>query len=205
MRRWINVMIAATVLTVAGSAAGTAAQAAPIAPSSNPNSNTASDKALNTVSNEASAAAGAAGDSGWVPVPVPPFERAAGVVCDFAVRGEPIVADLHKRTLQTNPDGSVRSELWVGPLVYRVTNESTGAQTQLDGSSTGVIVYNADGSSTWYLHGPLGVAIAAGAGNLPRGLWQVDGPAYTLGISATGFKTLSLKHVTTENICNRLD
>jgi hypothetical protein len=88
----------------------------------------------------------------------------------------------------------VRSEFWVGPLVYRVTNESIGAQTNLDASSSAVIVYNADGSSKWYLHGPLGLATAAGKGNLPRGLWQVDGPAYTLEISAAGYQTLTGGH-----------
>jgi hypothetical protein len=105
-------------------------------------------------------------------------------------------------SLQTNPDGPVRSEFWVGPLVYRVTNESIGAQTNLDASSSAVIVYNADGSSKWYLHGPLGLATAAGKGNLPRGLWQVDAPAYTLEISAAGYQTLT--GGTTENICPRL-
>ena len=186
MRRWVHIVIAATVLVGTGAGA-TAAQAAPVSPPPNVLS-----------------AAGAHHDSEWVAVPVPPFERAAGVVCDFAVKGEPIVADLHKRTLQTNPDGTVRSELWVGPLVYRVTNESTGAQTTLDGSSSGVIVYNADGSQNWYLSGPLGLAVAAGAGNLPRGLYQIDSPHYSLAISATGYKTLNLKRGTVDNICPRI-
>ena len=147
-----------------------------------------------------------AADDGWTPVPVQPFERAAGVVCDFAVKGDPIVADIKKRTLTSYPDGTVRSELWTGPLVYRVTNESTGAQTTLDGSSSAIITYNKDGSSKWYLSGPLGVAIPEGKSNLPRGLWQVDGPAYTLTLSATGFETLNKgPRTTTENICGRLD
>jgi len=187
MHRWVKALaIAATLLSGTGITAGSA-QAASIEPSSN---------GVPTAHSQST--------SGWVSVPVPPFERAAGVVCDFAVKGVPIVADLKKRTLQTNPDGTVRSELWVGPLIYEVTNESTGTQAQLDGSSEGVIVYHADGSSTWYLHGPLGLAVPAGGGNLPRGLYQVDGKSYTLTVSATGYRTLDLRRGTVENICPRL-
>ena len=187
MRRWINVMIAVVTVLAGVGATATAAQAAPVEPSP-----------------EVALSAATHSDSEWVSVPVPPFERAAGVVCDFAVKGVPIVADLKKRTLQTNPDGSVRSELWVGPLIYQVTNESNGHQTELDGSSSGIIVYNPDGSQKWYLHGPLGVAVPAGMGNLPRGLYQIDGPAYTLAISAAGYKTLNIRRGTVENICPRL-
>lgn len=161
--------------------------------------------ALLTGAGPATAQATAEPDSPWVPVPVDPFERAAGVVCDFAVRGVPIEADLRKRTLSTNPDGSVRSELWVGPLVYAVSNESTGATTTLDASSSAVIVYRSDGSLRYYLTGPLGLAVAAGRSNLDRGLWQLDGRAWTLDISATGFETVSRKGVSAENICERID
>ena len=196
MRRWVNVLvITATMLAGAGIPA-TAAQAAPIEQPPN----VASAALMGRSSN----GAGGHGDSEWVSVPVPPFERAAGVVCDFAVKGVPIIADLKKRTLSTYPDGTVRSELWVGPLIYRVTNESTGAQTTLDGSSEGVIVYNADGSRKYYLSGPLGLAIAEGKGNLPRGLWQVDSPYFTLEISAAGYQTLTMRRGTKENICLRL-
>jgi hypothetical protein len=184
MRRWVHVLVAAaTVLAGAGTTA-TAAHAVPIEPTSN-----------------AALSAETRSGSGWVSVPVPPFERAAGVVCDFAVKGVPIVADIKKRTLQTNPDGTVRVELGVGPLIYHVTNESNGHQTELDGSASGIIVHNPDGSQKWYLHGPLGVAVPAGMGNLPRGLYQIDGPAYTLTISATGYKTLDLRRGSVENIC----
>jgi len=186
MRRWVNVLVVAATVLAGATTAATAAQAAPIAPAPNV------------------ASAAAPRGPGWVSVPVPPFERAAGVVCDFAVKGVPIVADLWKKTLQTNPDGTVRSELWVGPLIYQVTNESNGKSTKLDGSSWGVIVYNPDGSSKWHLHGPLGVGFAAGTGNLPRGLYQVNGPNYTLAIAADGYKTLTIRHGTVNNICPRL-
>ena len=199
MRRWVNVLVIATTLLAGAGITATTAQAVPI--DQPPNVASAGAAPMERLANVPPSAHG---DSEWVPVPVPPFERAAGVLCDFAVKGEPIVADLQKRTLQTNPDGTVRSELWVGPLIYRVTNESTGAQVNLDGSASGVVVYNADGSLKWYLHGPLGVAIPAGMGNLPRGLYQVDGAYYTLAISATGYRTLTIRHGTVDNICPRL-
>ena len=186
MRRWANVLVIAVTVLAGTGITATAAQAAPVEQS------------------PSVAAVSAHGESDWVPVPVPPFERAAGVVCDFAVKGIPIVADLQKRTLSTYPDGTVRSELWVGPLIYDVTNESTGTHATLDGSAWAVIVYNLDGSSTWHLHGPLGLSVAAGMGNLPRGLYQVDGPSYTLELSPTGFRTLNLRHGSVKNICPRL-
>jgi hypothetical protein len=187
MRRWVNVMAAAVTVLAGVGATATAAQAGPIEPSPN--------MALSAETHS---------DSGWVPLPVPPFERAAGVVCDFAVKGVPIVSDIKLRTLTTYPDGTVHSELGVGPLIYQVTNESNGHQTELDGSASGIIVHNPDGSQKWYLNGPLGVAVPSGMGNLPRGLYQVDGPAYTLTISAAGYKTLNIRRGTVENICSRL-
>lgn len=199
MRRWVNVLVITAMLAGADITA-TAAQAAPIEQPPNVASAGATPK-----ERPSSVAKGSGhGDSEWVSVPVPPFERAAGVVCDFAVKGVPIVADLKKRTLSTYPDGTVRSELWVGPLIYDVTNESTGTHAKLDGSAWGVIVYNTDGSQKWYLHGPLGLAVAAGMGNLPRGLYQVDGPNYTLDISPTRYLKLNIRPGTVENICPRL-
>src|SRR4051794_4598961 len=142
--------------------------------------------------------------SGWVPAPSAPFDRAAGVLCDFPVHGTPIVDEVRKRTLQTNPDGTVRSELYVGRLVVRVTNTETGAFYDADASGDAVIVYAADGgSSTWYVHGPVLVGFRAGTGNLPRGLYLIDG-IYRLTFAPDGYKTLTLLHGSTDNLCTHL-
>ena len=137
---------------------------------------------------------------GWVPVPVPPVDRAAGVVCDFAVHGDPVVADLWMRILRKNPDGTTRSEAWTGPLVYRFTNQSTGTQVEADASGDGIRVFHADGSYTWFIHGGLVIAIPAGGGNRPRGLYAVDG-TFTVTVTADHYQTLRLQHGTVRSLC----
>src|SRR4051794_16864654 len=173
VRRWIVAPIV-TVLLLIG--AGTAASAAPVT---------------------------AGSGSGWVPAPSAPFDRAAGVLCDFPVHGTPIVDEVRKRTLQTNPDGTVRSEVYVGRLVVRVTNTDTGAYYDADASGDAVIVYAGDGSSTWYVHGPVLVGFREGTGNLPRGLYVIDG-LYRLAFAPDGYKTLTLVRGSTDNICTHL-
>lgn len=145
------------------------------------------------------------GSGGWVPAPSSPFDREAGVLCDFPVHGEPIVDEVRKRTLVANPDGTPRSELWVGRLVIRVTNTATGASVDSDASGSAVITYGADGSQFWAVAGPTQIGFRAGGGNLPRGLYRLDG-VYTLAFDAAGTKTYTpILHATQDNICTHID
>jgi hypothetical protein len=143
------------------------------------------------------------GGGGWVPAPSAPWAMPAGARCDFAITGVPIVDEVRKRVLATNPDGSPRSELWVGDLVIRITNTGTGAHYDADASGRAVITYAADGSQTWYVHGPVLVGFAAGGGNLPRGLYIIDG-LYRLEISPTGYRTVTMVYGTTDDLCARV-
>jgi hypothetical protein len=45
---------------------------------------------------------------------------------------------------------------------------------------------------------------AAGAGNLPRGLYAIDGKFYAVHFAADGHKTLSLRGVSVEKVCDEL-
>jgi hypothetical protein len=140
---------------------------------------------------------------GWVPAPSAPFSFAAGERCDFAVTGQPVVDEVRKRVLSVGPDGSPTSELYVGDLVSRITNQETGKSYDADASGQALIVYAADGSQTWYVHGPVLVGFAANGGTLPRGLYIVDG-LYRLQISATGYKTLTIVSATVDDLCQRV-
>lgn len=131
------------------------------------------------------------GGSGWVHIPSPPFDYQAGLPCDFAVHGDPIVDKVFYRTVTTNPDGTVRTEAAVGPLIYRLTNVSTGASANGDSSSSALITHHDDGALTYRLRGPLLVAIRDGHSNLPGGLYVIDGAAWRLDISADRFRTVS--------------
>jgi hypothetical protein len=89
------------------------------------------------------------------PAPSPPFDRAAGAVCDHAVHGEPVVDEVVKRVLDTFADGSPRRELYRGALVIRVTDTATGTSYDADVSGTALVDHRPDGSMTWRVIGPV--------------------------------------------------
>jgi hypothetical protein len=155
----------------------------------------------------ASAATRTDGDEGWVPAPAGPFDQAAGVTCDFPLHGEPIVDEVMKKVLATYPDGSPKSEIYTGALIIRVTNTATGASVDADASGTAVIDYLPGGSfassSTWHVAGPVLVGFREGGGNLPRGMYILNG-IYTLKFSDTGYKTVKFRVGGADNLCDDL-
>ncbi|GAA2513215.1 hypothetical protein GCM10010435_61250 [Winogradskya consettensis] len=108
------------------------------------------------------------------------------------------------KTLTTKPDGTPRTEAAAGPLVYRVTNVSTGEATRADASSSGLITHHDDGSQTWLLSGPLLVRFREGNGNLPRGLYDLTGVAWRIDISADGHLTVSGGYRIAKDVCATL-
>lgn len=52
--------------------------------------------------------------SPWTPYQGSGFERAAGQLCDFALRGELLSDKERYRVTETYPDGSTRVEEWTG-------------------------------------------------------------------------------------------
>lgn len=141
---------------------------------------------------------------GWEPAPSAPWNVGAGVRCDFPVHGEPVVDEVVRRVLSTYPDGSVRRVAYRGDLVIRVTNTRTRASFDADASGSAVVEYRPDGSQFWAVRGPVLVGVGAGQGNLPRGLYIVDG-VYTMEIGAGGYKAVHLVHGTTDDLCARID
>ncbi|MFI5842972.1 hypothetical protein ACIA8K_25010 [Catenuloplanes sp. NPDC051500] len=142
--------------------------------------------------------------SGWVLIPSPPFDLPAGPLCDFAVHGDPIEDEVYYKTLSTHPDGSVHVETATGPLVYRLTNVSTGRTAVGDASASGFLIHHADGARTYLNHGPLLVGFREGQGNLARGFYEIDGPAWTLQITADNHRTVSGAYHVVQNVCTTL-
>lgn len=139
--------------------------------------------------------------SGWTPAPTAPFDRVAGEVCDFPVHGDPIVDHVVTKVLASYPDGTIRRDAFKGPLIIRVTNTLTGKYFDADASGSAIVDHARDGGQTWYAAGPVLANFREGAGNLPRGLYLIDG-IYRLVITADHHLTLTLGH--TDNVCDHL-
>ncbi|MGW1297989.1 hypothetical protein [Streptomyces sp. NPDC002533] len=139
--------------------------------------------------------------SGWEPAPSAPWDVPAGERCAFAVHGEPIVDEVVSRELPPPAEGVTRTA-YKGDLVIRVTNKETGAHYDADVSGTALVDAYASGAQFWRVLGP--VLVGVGEGNLPRGLYVVDG-AYTIDISPTGTKTVAGPAVRTDSLCARID
>lgn len=104
----------------------------------------------------------------WEPAPSAPWDVAAGVRCDFAVHGEPIVDEVVRRVLARHPDGSPKQVAYEGDIVVRVTNTASGDSYDADASGSALVDYRADGSQFWSVRGPVLVGVGEGRGNLPR-------------------------------------
>ena len=140
----------------------------------------------------------------WAPSPTSSFVLAAGTRCPFTLAGDVLKDKERIRTLETNPDGSPRTQEVVGQLTTRFTNLDTGASVVRNLTGTGIIEYLPDGSFTLTLQG----------GHFAVGLAPTDtgGPAFLI-FTGSGFSVLfaadGSRHVTygngtVENICETL-
>jgi hypothetical protein len=137
---------------------------------------------------------------GWVPEPIPPFDAAAGVLCDFPVHYDVLVNHVRTKVLETYADGTPKRQLAVGALFLDVSNTDTGASTVVDASGSAAIDYGTDGSMLWHVVGPVIARLGEGTSNLPRGLYTING-IYRIAFSPAGFKTITLTHGTIHNLC----
>ncbi|MET7368196.1 hypothetical protein ABZS61_20515 [Streptomyces sp. NPDC005566] len=138
---------------------------------------------------------------GWEPAPSAPWDVAAGLRCDFAIHGEPVVDGVVRRVLARHADGTPKRVAYKGDLVIRVTNKVSDVFYDADASGSAIVEYRTDGSQFWSVVGP--VLVGVGEGNLDRGMYVVDG-VYTLAISASGHKTVTMAHGSTTDICERI-
>jgi hypothetical protein len=150
-----------------------------------------------------SPAAFAESPSPWQPFHSEPFTLVAGDVCAFAVHGD-IVSD-HElvRTLQTYPDGSPREQEFVGPLVIRYTNLSSGKSVERNLTGTGWWFFDQDGTIRGHGVGHLGIAIHAGNTSPPPGEYVLTG-AFDFILHPDGIRSFSIQGGTVENLCQTL-
>src|SRR3954471_22552081 len=137
---------------------------------------------------------------GWIPEPIPPFDAAAGVLCDFPVHYDVLVNKVRTKVVKTYPDGRPERQLATGALLLNVSNTDTGASTVVDAGGSAVIDYGTDGSMLWHVIGPVIARLGEGTSNLPRGLYTIDG-IYRIAFSPTGFKTITVRHGTVHDLC----
>ncbi len=145
--------------------------------------------------------ASASPDGGWVPEPIPPYDAAAGVLCDFPVHYDVLVNHVRTKVVATYPDGTPKRQLATGALLLKVSDTDTKASTVVDAGGSAVIDYGTDGSMVWHVVGPVIARLAEGSSNLPRGLYTIDG-VYRIAFSPTGFKTIT--HGRVHDLCRDL-
>lgn len=152
----------------------------------------------------ATSAASADSPNPWQPFHSEPFTDAAGDVCPFAVHGDIVEDHELVRTLQTNPDGSPSEQEFVGPLVIRFTNLSTGASVERNLTGTGFFFYAPDGTITGNGRGHIAIGIHT-ASNPPSraGEWVLTG-RFSFVLGADGTRTFELQGGTAENLCDTL-
>ncbi|MBO0869630.1 MAG: hypothetical protein J2P15_13795 [Micromonosporaceae bacterium] len=141
--------------------------------------------------------------SPWQPFRSAPFTQAAGDVCAFAVHGDIVTDHELVRTLQTYPDGTPREQEFVGPLVIRYTNLSTGASVERNLTGTGWWFFDQDGTTHGNGVGHFGIGIHAGNTNPPPGEYVLTG-AFDFVLGADGTRTFSVQGGTVENLCQTL-
>ena len=141
--------------------------------------------------------------SGWFSVPEDPFDRAAGVECDFPIHAQATVSEVYGKTTKTYPDGTPSQQVFVGPLVYRVTNTDNGKSYDANASGSAVVDYGTDGSQKWYVIGPILLNSHDGHSNLPRGIWVIDG-VYTITFDASGHNVVTLISGSEDNVCDHI-
>ncbi|SNY68735.1 hypothetical protein [Paractinoplanes atraurantiacus] len=107
------------------------------------------------------------------------------------------------KVLRRYPDGTVQWDAYKGALVVRVTNSENGRSYDADVSGSAVVEHAVDGDETWNVVGPVLLGVRDGGGNIPRGLWVIDG-VYRLAISADGYRTVTMVHGRRYNVCDRL-
>jgi hypothetical protein len=149
------------------------------------------------------APAAAATPDPWQPYFSGSFTEAAGDVCPFAVQADDIQDHEEFRTLATYPDGSPQEQEFVGLLVYRYTNLSTGASVVRNLTGTGYFFYQPDGSTTGHGDGHIGLSVHAGNTDPPPGEYVITG-AYDFTLEADGTVHFDLRGGTAENLCDTL-
>lgn len=146
--------------------------------------------------------AAAAGDP-WTNYHQSDLSYRAGTACADSVHVHVVDDKERYRTDLTYPDGTPRSQTWLGALHVQYINTATGASVERDLDAKAVITYTANGRlhSITSENGAFGANIPPSS-NIPRGLYVLSGRGTSLTVNAIGTRTVSLgEHGTAEPIC----
>jgi len=141
--------------------------------------------------------------SPWEPYHSEPFTQAAGDVCEFAVHGDIVRDHEFVRTLQTYPDGTPKEQEFVGPLVIRFTNMSTGKSVVRDLTGTGWWFYDQDGTIRGHGVGHMAIGIHAVNTSPPPGEYVLTGE-FDFVLHPDGTRNFTIQHGQAENLCQTL-
>lgn len=147
-------------------------------------------------------AAAASGDP-WTNYHQPDLSFRAGAACSDPVHVHVIDDKERYRTDVTYPDGTPRSQTWLGALHVEYINTATGASVERALDAKGIITYNPNGTlhSITSENTAFGANITPGS-NLPRGLYVLSGRGTSITLNPDGTRTVSLgEHGTAEPIC----
>lgn len=144
----------------------------------------------------------AAAPGGWERYPAADFTSAAGDLCAFGFSSTVLFDQVYVRTTRTFADGTPRRQEYVGPLVVRLTNLTTGAAIVRDLSGRAVATYRKDGSYTFAISGPVAVGFRSGD-SLPRGYYVLRGE-HVVRFAASGTRTILVDRGREENLCRAL-
>jgi hypothetical protein len=149
------------------------------------------------------APASASSTSPWQRYHAQPFTQPAGDVCPFALHGDIVKDHELVRTLQTYPDGSPREQEFVGPLVIRFTNLSTGASVERNLTGTGYFFYEPDGTIRGRGLGHIAIGIHAVNTSPPPGEYVLTG-SFNFVLRPDGTRDFTIQGGTVEDLCDTL-
>lgn len=139
----------------------------------------------------------------WQPYRSSPFVSPAGDECAFALAGTVVRDQEEIRTLAWDSAGNPTEQEVTGPLVFRYTDESTGASVVRNLDGTAWLFYHPDGSQTWVVVGHLGMGVHAGNPYQASGHYVLTG-RLVLAIHADGDPQVLLHRGPTEDLCTTL-
>jgi hypothetical protein len=131
------------------------------------------------------------------------FTQPAGDVCPFALRGDVVKDHELFRTLQTYPDGSPREQEFVGPLVVRFTNLSSGASVERNLTGTAYFFFEPDGTIEGHGLGHLAIGVHAVNTSPPAGEYFLTG-SFNFVVRPDGTRDFTVQGGTVENLCETL-
>jgi hypothetical protein len=147
--------------------------------------------------------AAASDRGGWEPTSTPPFVIPAGQICTFEVKGDIVRDNEFMRTLATYPDGSPKVQDFKGLLVIRYTNTSNHKTIVRDATGTMRLIFLADGTRIFQLHGNNAVPIKLTNVGFPGGDYIVHGD-FVMIVHPDGNRELPVRLGRMENICQTL-